>query len=59
MKRRDLIRELIDAGCYLKRHGKKHDIYANSKTGKKVPVPRHSEIKESLCELIRKQLGLK
>lgn len=59
MKRRDFIRELIDAGCYLKRHGKKHDIYANPKTGKKTPIPRHSEIKESLCELIRKQLGLK
>lgn len=59
MKRLDFVRELVDAGCYLKRHGKKHDIYANTKTGKKAPVPRHSEIKESLCELIRKQLGLK
>ena len=26
MKRRELIRELVDAGCYLNRHGKKHDI---------------------------------
>ncbi len=37
MKRHELIRELIDAGCYLKRHGKKHDIYANPKNGKKAP----------------------
>ena len=59
MKRRDLIRELVDTGCYLNRHGKKHDIYVNPKNGKKAPVPRHSEIRNSLCELIRKQLGLK
>lgn len=59
MKRRDIIRELVDSGCYLYRHGKKHDIYVNPKNGKKAPVPRHSEIRNSLCELIRKQLGLK
>lgn len=33
--------------------------YMNPRTGRKTPVPRHTEIKESLCELIRKQLGLK
>ena len=38
---------------------KKHDIYMNPKNRRKAPVPRHSEIKDSLCELIRKQLGLK
>ena len=59
MKRGNFIRELVDAGCYLARHGKKHDIYVNPKTGKKSPVPRHAEIKEGLCELIRKQLGLR
>ena len=59
MKRHDFIQELVKAGCYLKRHGSNHDIYENSKNGKKAPVPRHSEIKNSLCELIRKQLNLK
>lgn len=59
MKRRDLIRELVEEGCYLKRHGKRHDIYINPKNGKKAPIPRHPEIKESLCELIERQLGLK
>jgi len=59
MKRRDLIRELTDAGCYLKRHGKRHDLFVNPKNGRKAPVPRHSEIKNSLCEIIKKQLGLK
>ena len=59
MKRRDFIRELTQAECYLKRHGKKHDIYMNPKNKRKAPVPRHSEIKDTLCELIRRQLGLK
>jgi mRNA interferase HicA len=59
MKRGNFIRELVKAGCYLKRHGKKHDIYANPQNGKQVPVPRHAEIKESLCQLIRDQLGIK
>ena len=58
MKRRELIRFLVKEGCYLKRHGKRHDIYANPRTGKQAPVPRHSEFKESLVELIEKQLGL-
>jgi mRNA interferase HicA len=58
VKRRDLIRELVAEGCYLKRRGKRHDIYINPKNGKKAPIPRHSEIKESLCELVKRQLGL-
>lgn len=58
MKRKELIRELEKAGCVLHRHGAKHDIYRNPSTGKKSPVPRHTEIKDSLCRLIRKQLGL-
>jgi hypothetical protein len=58
MKTGNFIRELIEAGCYLKRHGKKHDIYPNPKTGAQAPAPRHPEIQETLCNLIRKQLGL-
>ena len=58
MKRREFIRELVRYGCYLKRHGGNHDIYANPRNGKSAPVPRHAEIKDGLCELIRKQLGL-
>jgi mRNA interferase HicA len=58
LNRRELIRELIRKGCYLERHGKRHDLYMNPRTGKRAPVPRHTEIKNSLCELIRKQLGL-
>jgi len=58
LKRLDFIRELVKAGCHLKRHGGRHDIYMNPKNVRKSPVPRHAEIKESLCELIRNQLGI-
>jgi hypothetical protein len=34
MKRGQFVRELVAAGCYLKRHGGRHDIYANPNTGK-------------------------
>jgi mRNA interferase HicA len=59
LNRRELIRELTRQGCYLERHGKRHDLYGNPQNGRKAPVPRHTEIKDSLCELIRRQLGLK
>lgn len=49
MKRQALIRELKQAGCRLHRHGAKHDIYLNPANGKKAPVPRHRELKESLA----------
>lgn len=58
MKRRDLIRELVAAGCYLKRHGGRHDLYANPRAGRIAPVPRHNEISDTLASVIRKQLGL-
>ncbi len=58
MKRSALIRELTEAGCYLERHGKKHDLFINPQNGRKAPIPRHAEIKDTLCELIRRQLGL-
>jgi len=45
-------------GCFLCRHGSRHDIYMNPRTGKKAPIPRHTEIKDTLINLIRKQLEL-
>ena len=58
MKRRALVRQLEKAGCVLSRHGAKHDVYRNPANGQQATVPRHVEIKESLCRLIRKQLGI-
>lgn len=58
MKRHQLVRDLEAAGCQFHRHGGRHDVYVNPANGRKAPVPRHSEIKDSLCRLIKKQLGL-
>jgi len=59
LKRKQFIKEIISKGCYLKRHGSRHDIYANPMTGRQAPVPRHPEVKESLCKLIKQQLGIR
>lgn len=52
------MKELLRDGCKLLRSGGRHDIYINSRTGQKQPVPRHSEIDNSLARHIRKYLGL-
>jgi len=57
MKRRDLIRAILEAGCVLIRHGGKHDWYQNPKTKISQPVPRHKEIGETLAKHILKMLG--
>lgn len=56
MKRQELIKNLMDAGCVYVRPGAKHDLYMNPKTGKKQPVPRHREIDENLAKHILKIL---
>jgi mRNA interferase HicA len=56
MKRRDLVAEIETAGCVLLRHGGKHDIYHNPKTGRSEPVPRHREVNELLAKRILKSL---
>jgi mRNA interferase HicA len=59
MKRQDFIRELEQAGCEFVRHGKRHDVYRNLVNGQQAPVPCHRELADTMCETIRKQLGLK
>jgi predicted RNA binding protein YcfA (HicA-like mRNA interferase family) len=56
MKHRDLIATLNEAGCQLLRHGSKHDIYHNPKTGASQPVPRHKEVNELLAKKIIRDL---
>lgn len=57
MKRKDLIKLLINNGFYLKRNGASHDIYV--KDGKREVIPRHTEIAEPLAKAIIKRWGLK
>ncbi len=57
MKHRDLVAQLLGADCVLLRHGAKHDIYHNPRTGRSEPVPRHREINELLAKKILKSLA--
>jgi len=52
MKRRELVRHLENNGCPLKREGGSHSIYWNPATGRREPVPRHSEIPDILVRKI-------
>jgi hypothetical protein len=52
VKREDLLRRLREAGCILIRHGGKHDWYTNPRTGMSQPVPRHTQINETLAKHI-------
>lgn len=56
MKRRDLVSKIEEAGGLLLRHGAKHDIYHNPKSGLSEPVPRHREINELLAKKILRTL---
>jgi mRNA interferase HicA len=56
MKRADLIRKLLEAGCVLVRHGAKHDWYTNPNNRTSQPVPRHTEINEHLARHILRKL---
>ena len=58
MNRKQFVRQLAKDGCVLLRHGAKHDLYLNPKTGQKQPVARHNEIEDVLARHIRKYLGL-
>jgi mRNA interferase HicA len=57
VKRIDLIKKLEGLGCELLRHGGKHDIYHNPRTGMSQPVPRHREINEFLARKIIRDLS--
>jgi predicted RNA binding protein YcfA (HicA-like mRNA interferase family) len=57
MKTSELLKVLKEAGCYLDRHGRRHDKWINPKTGEFEWVPRHAaEVKTGLAEAILKKL---
>ncbi|WP_417734912.1 type II toxin-antitoxin system HicA family toxin [Rosistilla oblonga] len=58
MKRRDLIRHLVDCGCVLIREGGKHSWWANVDTGARSAIPRHREISDQLARKICRDLGI-
>ena len=56
MNRKELLRKLTSAGCIFVRHGARHDLYQNPKTGIKQPILRHDDIDENLAKHILKKL---
>lgn len=58
MKRRALVRHLRRHGCFLKREGKAHELWASPATGWIEAVPRHSEIGEKLARKICRSLSV-
>jgi predicted RNA binding protein YcfA (HicA-like mRNA interferase family) len=57
MKRGALLKRLKAQGCIFVKHGKKHDVYKNPRTGMEDRVPRHSDINENLADHIIKNLS--
>jgi len=57
LKRRELIRHLEAMAARLSQGGS-HTIYWNPKTGRREPVPRHSEIPDILARKICRALGI-
>ena len=57
MKRTELIKRLIKQGAVLARHGGKHDVYIQPRTGMETTVPRHEEIKEFTAKSILRTLS--
>lgn len=53
LNRKAFVRELEKAGCQIHRASGRHDIQVNPANGRKAPVPRHREIKNTLCDLVR------
>jgi hypothetical protein len=57
MKKGELLKRLKVQGCIFVKHGKKHDVYKNPRTGAEERVPRHNDINEILADIIIKNLS--
>jgi len=53
MKRNLLLKEIRKRGALFVRHGRKHDIYLNPKTGVIEQIPRHPDVDETLARNMR------
>jgi mRNA interferase HicA len=58
VKRGDLLRHLRLHGCYLKREGASHSLWANSRSGAVEAIPRHNEISNLLVRKICRGLSV-
>jgi predicted RNA binding protein YcfA (HicA-like mRNA interferase family) len=56
VKRTDFIKILKDKGVIFYKHGAKHDIFIHQNSGKKIPIPRHGEMKNKTVTDILKEI---
>ena len=56
MKRKELIKLLVQGGFQFERHGGSHDVYIRN--SEREEIPRHREINERLARAILKRRGL-
>lgn len=58
MRFSELTKRLSKAGCYVTRHGARHDLWFSPITGLEKAVPRHGsqEVKTGLLKAIEKEL---
>ncbi|MDR1047380.1 MAG: type II toxin-antitoxin system HicA family toxin [Treponema sp.] len=56
MKRNAFIKILNEKGVFFHQNGANHDIFIHKTTGKKIPVPRHTEIKNTTVRGILKEI---
>jgi len=57
MKRGALLKKIKALGCVFVKHGKKHDVYKNPRTGFEERIPRHTDINENLAKHIIRNLS--
>ena len=58
MKRNKIIKYITENNCIFYREGGNHTIFFNPETLQWAAVPRHTEIKDTMCREICKQLGI-
>jgi mRNA interferase HicA len=58
MKRRDLVRHLLQHGCILDHEGGRHTVFLGPSDNRTSSVPRHNEIKNGLVRKICSDLAI-
>ena len=57
MKREKLLEKTKEYSAVFIRHGRKHDIYENTRTHEYIQIPRHTDINEYTAKEILKKLA--
>jgi|HubBroStandDraft_4_1064222.scaffolds.fasta_scaffold382245_3 predicted RNA binding protein YcfA (HicA-like mRNA interferase family) len=57
MKRKELVRLIVELGAVFVREGGGHSVYENPRTKRTLSVPRHAEINEHTAKSILRDAG--